>query len=174
MSNQANFGAQWAQMIERVQEHLEGFAYHAEQFTRDESKEHWEDDSGSARDSITAYVVGKGDHEQNYGAERWAQARASGYTSPIWGNPSTNFQPLTHDEEVAEEIGVVLTHLVPYALTLEDGVAGGWNASGSPYMQSPLRPQRMPLRGNLFTDVAEQLKPLWTDAVQQAFQQALG
>lgn len=158
-------------LIERVQENLEGFAEYAEAFTREESKGYWEDDSGSARDAITAYVVERGDPEKNYGADRWSEARASGYTSPVWGNPSSNFQPAAHEEEMDEEIGVVLTNFVPYAEALENGERG---VSGNKDQRTgEARTYRQPLRGGLFADMIPQLSPDWEKAVAQAFQQAL-
>ena len=95
-----------------------------EKHAQEEAEGHWEDDSGSARASITAYSLGKGDWGHNFSADAWRRARSAGYTSPIWNNPSSNFQDYSEAVDIGE-IGVALTMFVPYALALERGLTAG-------------------------------------------------
>jgi len=113
-----------AALDQHIREQLEGFAVHAEDTTRSESENYWQDDSGSARDSITAYSVGIGDPQKNYSSSNWSEARTPGYRSPRWANPETNFQPDDGNEADIDmsEPAVILTMYVPYAPALEFGI----------------------------------------------------
>lgn len=98
----------------------------------------WRDDSGSARDSITAYVVGMEPHTKNFSAgprpggglgsaaylvPGWAAAQQPGFTSPIHGNTSDNFLPVAYPMSIGDDpkgVHVVLTMFIGYGGELEE------------------------------------------------------
>jgi len=103
-----------------LDDHLEQFAEEWEEDTRNERD--WRDDTGSAADAITAYVVGIGDPRKNFGSIAWGEAQRSG--SEKYGNPPRNYRPHVEFIEVGEGLNrkvVILTNFVPYAGALEFG-----------------------------------------------------
>ena len=172
MSNSISDGinAAFAAITEHVQDQLAGFAEYAEQLTKSESESHWEDDSGAARDSITAYVAETGDSQKNYDASNWSAAKSPGYVSPVWGNTDANFQPDAEDVDTDGDVSVMLTMFVPYAESLETGVVdyqGGRPPNGFPHE----RMQRVP---GLLEGMVPTLQDDFANAVTQAFQSAIG
>ena len=100
---------------------LSDFAQYAEEMAR--ASKTWRDDSGSADDAITAYVVGHGKHDKNFGRDNWKAARESDYISPRWENPASNFTPVVMQAAALfEEKGVILTTFVRYGARLEMGI----------------------------------------------------
>ena len=163
----------FAAMTEYIQAELAGFAEYAEQLTRTESETHWQDDSGSARDSITAYVAEAGDPQKNFDAGNWSAARSPGYQSPVWGNTDENFQPYTEDVEPEGDVSVMLTMFVPYAEALE---TGNNDRANNEFMRGfrEYPQERMPRVPGLLGDMTPKLQDNFANAVSQAFQSALG
>jgi len=105
---------------ESFDQELEQFAEELEEDTRNERD--WQDDTGSAADAITAYLVGKGNPRKNFGSIAWQVAQRTG--SKKYGNPPENYQPHVEAVEVGEGPDrkvVILTNFVPYAEALEFG-----------------------------------------------------
>ena len=98
------------------------FADELEGAARQESEFHWADDSGSAREALTGYVVGVMPHDKNF--QNWEYAQSPGYISPVWKNLGSNFQPWEEDIDQESRVEVILTHFVRYAQKLEDGERG--------------------------------------------------
>lgn len=103
---------------------LVGFAEELEAAAKLESESHWDDDSGSARKALTAYVVGVMPHDKNF--QDWEYAQSPGYISPVWKNLSSNFQPWVESVDLDSDakVAVILTHFVRYAEKLENGERG--------------------------------------------------
>jgi len=104
----------------QLDDQLEQFAEEWEEDTRNERD--WQDDTGSAADAITAYLVGVGDSRKNFGSIAWQTAQRIG--SKKYGSPPENYQPHVESIEVGEgphRKVVVLTNFVPYAGALEFG-----------------------------------------------------
>ena len=103
-----------------LDDELDEFAEEWEEDTRNERD--WQDDTGSAADAITAYQVGKGNAQKNFGSIAWQVAQSIG--SAKYRNPPENYQPHIENIDVGEgprRKVVVLTNFVPYAETLEFG-----------------------------------------------------
>jgi len=113
-----------------IEDELEEFAEELEENTRQDRD--WQDDTGSAADAITAYLVGKGDARKNFGSAAWEEAQAAG--SEKYGTPPKNYAPHVETVHVGESDHrkvVVLTNFVPYARILElgGGPTGGWGGN---------------------------------------------
>lgn len=107
-----------------LDEELDTFAEEWEEDTRHERD--WQDDTGSAADAITAYLVGVGDPRKNFGSIAWQVAQRTG--SRKYNNPPENYQPHVEAIEVGEgpkRKVVILTNFVRYAEQLEFGLLGG-------------------------------------------------
>lgn len=162
-----NVDALFARITSELTGQLEGFAQYAEDMTRSESEAHWQDDSGSARDSITAFVEGSGGAGKNTDRPNWSAARSPGYESPIWGNTPANFQPETEEVTLDADAAVVLTMTVPYADALELGE----NSMGS----EPLHGRRRPAgRPPVVTGLLGKMPDILQDDFARAVAQGIG
>jgi len=89
-------------------ETLEGFA-------RAQATLYWEDDSGSARASITGFDPAVSSFDKNFDAPEWAAARENpDYVSPHHHNPRSNFAEYTEAVQKKEEYEAYLTAYVQY------------------------------------------------------------
>ena len=105
---------------DQLDEHLDLFSEEWERNTK--QARDWRDDTGSAAAAITAYLVGKGDAEKNFGDPAWQAARAAG--SQKYGTSPENYEPHTEFVDAGEGRDrkvVILTNFVRYALGLELG-----------------------------------------------------
>ena len=162
----------FAVLEEHLLNTLSSFAQDAEEQTRKESESHWQDDSGSARDSITGYAVNIDSPDKNFSRSNWAQAQSPGYTSPVWGNPDSNFQPMSEPLDEDIELGVVLTMFVPYAEALEnpDQTKADFSNDYEPRERSP-RPKVV---GGLIENMGLQLTDEFKARVEEAFATVIG
>lgn len=106
--------------------HLGRFAEELEEATK--GSIHWQDDSGSARQSITAYLVGVQPHDKNYAGNPWATTRVAGFHSERYKNspwayrPPENYAPMENEHPTdPDDKVVILTIFVPYGEYLEFG-----------------------------------------------------
>lgn len=151
---------------------LRDFADEVEAFTHMESFDHWDDDSGSARDSITAYSMAEGNFDKNTTKPDWEAAQSPGYMSPVWGNTSDNFQPEFEDVDIDGEQAVILTMFVRYAELLE---SGSKDPNGPPQKPDTLkRGERKPLVPDLIANSAARMKDKFVQVSEAAFQTAIG
>lgn len=83
-------------------------------FARAQAEMYWQDDSGSARASITGFDPEVSSHDKNFGNPAWKKAQSVGYVSPRHENPHTNFGPFTESVDKEEEYEAYLTAYVQY------------------------------------------------------------
>ena len=98
------------------------FAEELEEDTRNDRP--WSDDTGSAADAVTAYLVGKGFPRKNFDRPNWRRAMLQGneWTGAPYRNPPKNYWPEIHSVNVGEDKNtrvVILTSFIKYARTLE-------------------------------------------------------
>lgn len=110
----ADWADKWmARVALALDDAIEDIAAIGERVTRDNRG--WADDTHSAEESITGYVVGKDDPFKNAGSARWQHAQRHGGGRHF--NPPWNYTPVKHetvdfpDERVAVVSGFV--HYMP-------------------------------------------------------------
>lgn len=171
---QANVAALFARLRDTVNSELEKFAPGIEAGTRFESDNHWMDDSGSARDSITAYTTNAGDYDKNFSLPNWEQAMTAGFISPVWGNSSDNFLPDIRDADLDADVdsAIILTMFVPYAEVLESGENP--NRDNTPSKPPEMKPgERFKPVPGLIEKMSKDMADDFKNVVEGAFQAAL-
>lgn len=95
---------------------IEEIAENGEWITRDNRG--WRDDTHSAEESITGYVVGKDDPFKNVNSARWRHAQRHG--GGRYNNPPSNYYPVDQEtEHFPDERVAVVSGFVHYMKDLE-------------------------------------------------------
>ncbi|MFQ5472446.1 MAG: hypothetical protein ACE5FA_06135 [Dehalococcoidia bacterium] len=108
---------------------LDEFADDAEQFAQEVVgfDEYWENDTGSARASITGFDPEVTPHDKNFDDPIWQAAQSgaieSKYSGAPYFNDASNYEPVVNRVQKDEEFEAYLTMFVKYAA--EISVGGG-------------------------------------------------
>jgi len=83
----------------RVVDRLKDFAEEIEGHAKNHRQ--WNDDTGSAAQSVTGWVVDHDRYDKNWDGGAWGKARV--IPESKWGHGPENYEPVTMDEDIGEE-----------------------------------------------------------------------
>uniref|UniRef100_A0A6M3XD21 Capsid protein n=1 Tax=viral metagenome TaxID=1070528 RepID=A0A6M3XD21_9ZZZZ len=97
-----------------VENELQDFAEDVEDHAK--NRRQWNDDTGSAAQSVTGWVVDRGDRTKNWGGGKWEHARTTSGVSR-WGHNMDNYEITEMNEPSIgqhDETTVALTTFMKY------------------------------------------------------------